>query len=159
MRKLKVVFCGLVLMGATHSARVLADDYQYLMVDYSSVEQSHPLSTLQKLTFSDGKMNVINADGTSSSYSLSTLEKLYFSATATAIASTASQAKGISYSPAEQCIVAAGLAGTQLKVYTAGGSIAKQAGLTSDSQHVSVADLPHGIYIVKVSSQTIKIAK
>ena len=115
MRKLKAVFCGLVLIGTAHSAKVLADDYQYLMVDYSSVEQSYPLSTLQKLTFSDGKMYLTNTDGTSSNYSLATLEKLYFSATATGIGSTASTAKGISYNKGGQCIVAAGPLGAKWK--------------------------------------------
>ena len=61
-----------------------AEDYKYLTVGYGSAEKSITLETIQKITFTDGKMVVTTSDGTQN-YPQSELQTIYFSETATGI--------------------------------------------------------------------------
>ena len=78
MKKLLIM----VLLAVGTAA--FADDYKYLTMGYNSVEKSIELSTIQKITFENGKVVVATSNG-NQTFALTEMEKMYFSEEATAI--------------------------------------------------------------------------
>lgn len=147
MRKLllSLVLC----VGLTASAGT----YNYLTIATTAVESSVALNQLKKITFEGNNLVVTTTDGTQSSFELATLNRLFFSDEPTAVRTV--RQEGLSYRNGR--IVANGQG--VLSVYNASGALIRQQAVGSSRSELNIATLPTGIYIVKLGSQTLKIAK
>lgn len=116
-----------------------ADDYPYLtFLDTNGTEQS-VVATGLVITFSDGQMNATDNNGKVTTISLSDLKKMYFSSATSAIDSTGTEEEAKD---------------SEVEVFTlAGNSLGKY----EDIRQAKTA-LQKGVYVVKRSHQTLKIA-
>ena len=76
MKKILALTAGLMLTAST----ALADDFNlyYIANDGTLASQKWEVSSLQKITFEEGKINVIATDGTTTVLSTSDIQKLVF---------------------------------------------------------------------------------
>lgn len=147
----KTILLGLLLAGSLTAS---ADDYQYLTAAYAGVEQSVELATIQKITFENSNVVIYTTDGTLT-FAQSDMERIFFAATPTAIDALPSESDAIRLEDGQLHVK--GLTG-RLYIYGVNGQLQHVAQLHGDAT-VSLAPLPHGVYIVKAGSQTIKIRK
>lgn len=155
------LFAGVLwlLLAAAVAQPVSADDYNYLTLQYEGVQQSVVLSTLKKITFSGGKMQVATANETLS-YDLNTMEKMFFSATATAVTTPSASRTELAYDRATQTVhVGEAGKGATLNVYFVNGSLALRAPVAAEGATVSLSALPKGLYVIKLNGQTLKIMR
>jgi hypothetical protein len=129
----------LFVLGLAGTLMAHADDYPYLtFLDTNGTEQSVAATGLV-ITFSDGQMNATDNNGKVTTISLSDLKKMYFSSTTSAIDSTETEEE---------------TKDSEVEVFTlAGNSLGKY----EDIRQAKTA-LQKGVYVVKRSHQTLKIA-
>lgn len=143
------------IFGAT----CLADDYSYLTIqqnDTGNTETSVVLSSLSKITFSNGSMNLYNTSGTSmGTYSLSALNMMFFSSTATGIQSAA--ADGFSAALQGGVLKISSPAASKINLYMASGALVKSISSSAAETEIYMSSLPKGIYLLKVNNQVKKI--
>lgn len=117
-------------------AHAHAGDYDYLTFQTSDgTLQSFAVSNL-KITVSSGTLVVHNST-TSQTFTLSNLSKMYFSATTTGI-------QNVNTETADACV----------QVYSSTGVLVGKYSSADEAK----TQLQHGVYVVKNSSQTYKIA-
>ena len=129
----------LFLLGLTGIVMAHADDYQYLtFLNNNGTEQS-VVATELVITFSNGNMIATDNSGKVTTIALSDLNKMYFSASTTAIESTEAEDE---------------TKDSEVEVYSLTGTPVGKF----ENMKQAKATLQKGIYVVKSSSQTIKIA-
>ncbi|MBR0046312.1 MAG: hypothetical protein IJP75_05430 [Bacteroidaceae bacterium] len=76
MKKILALIAGLMLMAG----EALADDFNLYYITNEGIlaQQSWEVSSLQKITFENGQINVIATDGTTTVLSTSNIQKLIF---------------------------------------------------------------------------------
>lgn len=148
---IKRVFIALLMAICT--LHVMADDFS-LYVTTSGASSEYQLSSLQKITFSNGNVVLTTSSGKTVSFAISSISKMYFGATSTAIQQLAADSQ-------------ATWDGTSL-VFDSGRGIVniyRPSGLLVASQTIdggatiSLADLPRGVYIVRIDGKSFKISK
>ena len=134
---MKKVF--LFVLGLAGTLMAHADDYPYLtFLDTNGTEQS-VVATGLVITFSDGQMNATDNNGKVTTISLSDLKKMYFSSATSAIDSTGTEEEAKD---------------SEVEVFTLAGN---SRGKYEDIRQAKTA-LQKGVYVVKRSNQTLKIA-
>lgn len=134
---MKKVF--LFVLGLAGTLMAHADDYPYLtFLDTNGTEQS-VVATGLVITFSDGQMNAADNNGKVTTISLSDLKKMYFSSATSAIDSTGTEEEAKD---------------SEVEVFTLEGT---SLGKYEDIRQATTA-LQKGVYVVKRSHQTLKIA-
>lgn len=156
MKKRFFLFCvSLLVMGGTS----WADDYSYLTIQQNNAgnsETSVVLSSLSKITFNNGSMQLYNATGTSlGTYSLSDLNMMYFSATATAIQSVNTNQSSSVFSNGVLKIDAT--SGSKISLYQTSGTMVKSFSSAAEESEINMGSLPKGVYLLKVNDKVTKI--
>lgn len=149
----RIILATLLVAGACHSAK--ADDYQYLTVAHSSVEQSIELASIQKITFNT-KANqiVVTTTEGETTFPISEMEKMYFSATPTAIKALPNESECLQMTGNQLNVKGNGM----LRIYSSNGALQRMAKVEGDT-HVDMSNLPKGVYIISLGNQVIKIQK
>ncbi|MCR4995441.1 MAG: T9SS type A sorting domain-containing protein [Bacteroidales bacterium] len=147
MKRLLVSIALLAGIVAAH-----ADSYNYLNLTSSSSIQSVALTSVKKITFENGNAVVTTTDGTTLSAALSTLTSLTFTDTATGVREVNG---GKSLQLQSGRIVANGSG--WLRVYNTNGQLVRQQQVSSTRAELNLDGLPHGLYIAKLGSQTLKV--
>lgn len=136
-----------------------ADDYSYLTVqqnDEGYTESSVALSSLSKITFSDGAMQLYDASGTSlGNYTLSALNKMFFSATATDIQTT--DADKLSFAFSGDVLKVDAAAGSRISLFRTSGTLVKSFTAAADESEVNMSTLSKGVYLLKVNDKVGKV--
>lgn len=142
-------------MIAASATTMMADgnDYSYLTIQAGSNEQSIELATIQKITFEQDNVLVTTTEGTVT-FAQSEVQKLFFSATPSAIKSMSGKAKGLVVSSNTLTANGNGL----LYIYNASGMLQHMA-MVQGKARISLSNLPKGIYIICLGSETIKVTR
>ena len=148
--KTKNLFAALLLMACT---TMQADNYKYLTISYSGVEQSISLPIVQKITFEDGYVVVTTSEG-NYSYPISVMERITFTESADAIKALPEQTEEMTYENGTLAIKGNGL----MSVYNTSGALISVANIKEDA-NISLDKLPTGVYIVRMGDKAIKIKK
>lgn len=112
-------------------------------------QSSYALAAIRQITFTDDGMTVEAADQ-QYTFAYQDVSAMRFSQETTGISQILSPARSISYADGTLY----GATGTPLTVYDLSGHQVA-AGLSS----VSVSHLPHGVYLVKTTSETLKFVR
>lgn len=149
----RTLFSILLMVAAMGTA--FADDYTYLTVTSTSVEQSFQVDQLRRITFEDGNMVVATIDGNSESIALETLNRLMFTATPTAIRNLSTEScKSLQLQSDRVVVNGKGL----LKLYNTNGQLVRQTLVNGSTAELSLDGLPRGIYIARIGTQSLKLA-
>ena len=96
MKRSFTLFAGLFFLFYFQTIGAQISEFNSLNVVNSNSSENHPLSSLRKITFNDGKMQIHN-DNNFVDYELSTLQKLLFVSTSTGIDPTSNDDYEIYY--------------------------------------------------------------
>lgn len=130
----------------------------------TGTEYSKSLSTVQKLTFSNGNVLVHLKTNPTETYPMSTVQKIYFQNVKTDL-------NDVFASPAERLniypnpvdnvlfIQNAPTSATSLKIYRLDGALLLNETVSTDIPSVNVANLPSGMYLIKMNNQVSKFVK
>lgn len=159
MKKILILFViGVAYLTSSNALHAQSQDMTYLNVVTGDASESYLISSLQKITFQDGKMQVFSTDVTSD-YTLSSLEKLYFSASGTGILSSLAGNERIYYDSISECIYMENTDASQITIYDLNGVVVKKISASKNQNVVSLADLSKRGYLVRVNNTVIKILK
>lgn len=129
----------LFVLGLAGTLMVHADDYPYLTFMNTNGTEQSVVATGLIITFSDGQMIATDNSGKVTTISLSDLNKMYFSSGTSAIENTETEEE---------------TKDSEVEVFTLEGT---SLGKYEDIQQATTA-LQKGVYVVKRSHQTLKIA-
>ena len=157
-----------ILCCAFLSATLLlnaASSVQSLVVQTKNgSETAITLSTVQRITFSDGNLLVSKKDGTQSSFTTANVQNFLFGLrTVSAISETSSVSNELTVypNPAVDVLFVKGLSSNKgLIVYNLiGVAQAVPSTLLADGLQLNVSALPQGVYLIQVNNKTIKFQK
>lgn len=149
---MKRLFLSIFML--TSAVFMMAEDYKYLNVVSSGAEESITLSTVQKITFTDTQVVVHTAEG-ELTFPLADMEKMTFTANANTIDLLPLQSETLQFQQGQ--LITSGK-GT-LRIYNATGMLMQIANINQDKAIVNLDNLPSGMYIANMGSQTIKLSK
>lgn len=153
---------GLLLLGAVGvcSPTLRAQSYDYLTFAYGGVEKSFSMSSLKKLTFTDGQVVAVTAEG-EVSMPQHVMERMFFSATPTNIRpAVAGDNTALAYDALSGCLrINGGTAAQSLRIFTVNGMLVRELTVAAGGDNVSLTGLPKGIYIAKLNDITLKFSK
>ena len=132
---------------------------QWLVVEKEASEPvSMSLTELKQITFSGTTVNVELTDGTKSSTGMSDIYVITFGDYTTIGQIRPEGGEHVAYISSDE-IAIDGKAGSHVTIYNATGTQVLNTCLSADYGHISIANLPKGIYIVKCNERTAKIVK
>jgi hypothetical protein len=152
-----ILLCGSLLS--------MAGDVQSLVVQTKSgSESAHPLSGVQRITFSGTSMNVVKKDATQTDYTTANVQKLLFglrSTTDLAPAPLSESSLSVYPNPATNLLFVKGVkAASSVVVYNISGvAQTVSSNYLNDGLQLNVSALPQGLYILQVNNQTVKFQK
>ena len=158
MKRSFTLFAGLFFLFYFQTIGAQTSEFNSLNVVNSNSSENHPLSSLRKITFNDGKMQIHN-DNNFVDYELSTLQKLLFVSTSTGIDPTSNDDCEIYYDITTESIYLQGDANINVLVCDLGGRIVKTASFDKVSNSISLAELPKGIYVIIANNKVAKILR
>jgi hypothetical protein len=151
----------LLIVFLTGSYAVQAQSLVIKLQDGS--EKTELLTSIQKLSFVNGELNVSLKAGINEQFNLSDIQQAHFE-NVTAIqepeVSTANRLK-VYPNPASQEISIQNIPGgaTTIFFYRMDGKLVKQIFSSSDSETINISDFKGGFYLLKAGNQTIKFIK
>ena len=132
---------------------------QHMLIEKSgSNNEIVSLEKLKQITFSGTTVNVELTDGTKSSTGMSAIDVITFG-DYTAIRQTKPEGGELAAYISSDEIAIDGKAGSHVTIYNVTGTQVLNTCLRADYGHISIANLPKGIYIVKCDERTAKIVK
>ena len=147
-RFLSVAFAALLALSLT------AEDFNLYIVDNTSAKATYAVSDLQKITFESGNVVVTTTTGTTASVAISDIAKMYFNTeTAEGIGSVAQASVTFN----GQVLSFSGTA-DKVDIYTVSGALVA-SGRQLDGSAISLADMPDGVYVVRIDGQSFKVIK
>lgn len=131
-----------------------------LVLNFSNGEtKSINLQEIKNITLANGSLAVNSFDGTSETASFTSLAKVTFSGNFSAISDIEVGTNSPAVSLQGDALEISGLSGTQsVDVFSTVGMRVISTEIT-DNGSLSVAELPSGVYIVNIESQTFKFIK
>lgn len=150
----KCFFAALLFMA---SSAVMADDYNFLTVEYGADGVSSvSLPTIQKIYFSEGNCVVATTDGKTYTYPISEMKKITFTAEdiETAIKTMPEEAENLKFQDGKLNVKGSGF----IHIYNAKGMLVNMAHI-NENACINLDNLPHGIYIVNMGDKSIKVSK
>lgn len=149
------LFCLLIMAGIVSRA----DDYSYLTIQKNNTgndESSVALSSLSKITFSNGAMSLYDASGNRLGiYTLSDLNLMYFSNSATAVESLSVNSESVVLQNGILKINSS--AGSKISLFQSSGALVKSLSASDAESEINMSSLPKGIYLLKVNDQVTKV--
>ncbi len=133
---------------------------KHLVLNFSNGEtKSINLQEIKNITLANGSLAVNSFDGTSETASFTSLAKITFSGNFSAISDIEAGTNNPAVSLQGDVLEISGLNGTQsVDVFSTAGMRVISTTIT-DNGSLSVSELPSGVYIVKIESQTFKFIK
>lgn len=130
----------------------------------TGTEYSKGLSTVQKLTFSNGTVLVHLKSNPTETYPMSTVQKIYFQNVKTDldnVFSSTSERLNIYPNPVDNVLFIqnAPTSATALKIYRLDGALLLNETVSNDTPSVNVSNLPSGMYLIKMNNQVSKFVK
>jgi hypothetical protein len=157
----KSIFSVLVLLGMIWVSPALSQ--KLVVKQFSGIENSELLGSIQKLTFSNNELNVDYYTGPDDVYILTEVQKLYFDLTVSVDENALKGRKGFSVypNPAREEITVMGIpeSGAELCIYRMDGSRVYRKARAVVVETVDVSHLPAGLYLLNVSGSTLKFVK
>lgn len=135
MKPKTLLLAALLAATAAH-----ADDLSLYLEPTAGETTSYEVSTLQKMTFENGKVVLTKKDGTTSSTAIATLSRMYFNQTLTAINALIGQTP------------------TSYTLYNMNG-VRVGEGTATTAADIATGQLAHGVYIVSIKDQNFKIVR
>lgn len=146
----------ILLVGCTCAKA--QDTYGLFIEQNGSDAVQVALTSLQRITFNNGAMQVVQKDGTSTSYTINGISRLYFDVLNGIQDKIADSQSLVQYISSDQIRVNSE-AGSQVSLFRVDGSQVLQRRLSEDNGTVSISALPKGIYLLRVNGQAVKISK
>ena len=141
----------MAVITAFVSITAMADGEKGLYIIAGETD-TYPVSEIQKITFSDGNVVVEKTDGTKATTAMSSISRMYFGEIVTGI-------KNVEIEGGKWDGKSITVKGSQnVKIYHSSGSLVFN-GQFRDGETVSMEELPRGVYVVEVGSNSFKIAK
>lgn len=151
---MKKILLGLMTLFSTVA---LADDFHLYVVDATNNKTSYNVNDIQKITFSDGNIVIDTNNGSTSHYAISTLQQFYLDTpTADGIESNLTDATAYPVWANQQITIQGTFARAEL--YNANGMTLGQLHAGQPATF-DTADLPAGIYLVRIDGKSYKIMK
>jgi len=120
------------------------------------------LSSLNKVTFSAGNMNVIKKDASANSYAISTIRNLNFGVYSGVFDVSENQST-LSVYPVPACdfinIKNAPEGQLRVVIFSLDGTVLKNCVMSDSSQPIDISSLNRGLYLLRVNDKTIKFTK
>ena len=150
--KTKNILAALLLMVSTN---MMAENYNYLTISYSNTLDDIPLPTVQRISFEEGNVVVTTTEG-KETYPISLLSKITFTqkGESTDIEALPEGAENLTYKDGTLSVKGDGF----LCIYNAAGALVSIANV-KEGANVSLANLPAGVYIVRMGDTIIKLRK
>ena len=132
---------------------------QHMLIEKSgSNNEIVSLENLKQITFSGTTVNVEFTDGTKSSTEMSAIDAITFG-DYTAIGPIRPEEGELAAYITSDEIAIDGKAGSHVTIYNVTGTQVRSTRINADYGHISIANLPKGIYIIKCNERTAKIVK
>jgi hypothetical protein len=130
---------------------------------HDGTESTDLLSTIQKLSFSDGNLILDYRSGSNQTFGLATIQKLYFD-TQTSIAeysSDRSSSLSVFPNPVEDFITVQNLPGiaTPVFIYSSDGRLLLREEISSGKGTFDISNFHSGLYLLVANGQTVKFIK
>lgn len=120
------------------------------------------LSSLNKVTFSAGNMNVINKDASANSYVISTIRNMNFGVYS-GVYDVSENQSTLSVYPVPACdfinIKNAPEGQLRVVIFSLEGTVLKNCVMSDSSQPIDISSLNRGLYLLRVNDKTIKFTK
>jgi hypothetical protein len=159
--KPKMLFLILFLFFRIGVSEVNAQNLTIRLND--GTESSDLLSTIQKLSFSDGNLVLAYKSGSSEIYGLSTVQKLYFDNQTFIAEYTSNGVSRITVypNPVDNVITLQNIpeGNTQVLIYSIDGELLVKTQISSDKESIDVANLQSGFYLLIANDQAVKFMK
>ena len=151
---MKKTFTAILLAAAAASPSMA----QQMLIDRGGVENEIiELNSLKEITFNGPSVNVEQIDGTTSGTPMADISRIYFGDFST-IEDLKKNEDLIEQLPGEKIAINCP-AGTVVTIYSITGSLVLSTRIETEGGHISVANIPQGIYIVKANDRTAKFVR
>ena len=131
---------------------------QQIFIEKSGNTETIEFSKLDKITFNNTTVNISQTDGTTTSADMKDIERIHFS-NYSSIDEIGVQKENIFNYISNDCIAINCNAGDILRIYNIIGNQLMCVRQKSANGIISIANLPQGIYIIKINDQTAKFVK
>lgn len=144
---------------AIFAALCLQGNAQNLIVaEAEGTESVFSLDNLQRITFANGNIQIVQTNGTTTPFSIALINKLFFGEPTQIEKVLMNSNELVQYSTSDEIQVNC-KAGETITLYGIGGNIILTQRQSADGGAISIAQLPKGIYLLRVNNQTVKISK
>lgn len=146
---------GLALLAAGFVATAQAD---LVVLERSGAARSFVTTEVRRITFDSGRMCVQSNDGTTHSWEVSAVRKCYFG-TAPEVPTPVGSARAASWKVCGQHLLVSADSEAVLTVHNTEGRLLLMRHVPVGMSAVSLADLPVGVYVVRMNGETLKLMK
>ena len=155
MKKTPLLFWVICVLNAIQIACAQSADLNSLSIISHDNNENHDLSSLRKITFLDSKMQVVSNDNTKT-YDLASLDKMLFTANPTGLESSQLCKDKFYYDSSSKLLYLTDDSVQVILICELSGRLIKTVSSIVDNI-AWLNELLHGIYVIKVDNQTIKI--
>ena len=149
MKLFRIIIVAAMMAFTTQA---VADNYAYLTIGQTDGVANFKVSQISKITFDTSNMVLHLSDGTTQQLPLVSLSKMFFSDSAQGIATISAASDKISFDGGQLRLEIG--AGEQAVIYNMKGQPLFTA---KTSTEYNLNQLPKGVYIVRIGSQTKKV--
>ena len=131
---------------------------QQILIEKGGNTETVEFENLDKITFNGTTVKILQTNGTETSASMGEIERIHFS-NYSSIDEIGVQKENIFNYISNDCIAINCNAGDIVRIYNIIGNQLMCVRQKSDNSIISIANLPQGIYIIKINDQTAKFVK
>ena len=131
---------------------------QQIFIDKADNTETVEFNNLDKITFSGTTVKILQTNGTEISASMGEIERIHFS-NYSSIDEVGVRKENIFNYISNDCIEINSNAGDIVRIYNIIGNQLMCVRQKSANSIISIANLPQGIYIIKINDQTAKFVK
>ena len=131
---------------------------QQILIEKGGNTETVEFENLDKITFNGTTVKILRTNGTETSASMGEIERIHFS-NYSSIDEIGVQKENIFYYISNDCIEINSNAGDIVRIYNIIGNQLMCVRQKSANSIISIANLPQGIYIIKINDQTAKFVK
>ena len=131
---------------------------QQILIEKGGNIETVEFENLDKITFNGTTVKILQTNGTETSASMGEIERIHFS-NYSSIDEIGVQKENIFNYISNDCIAINCNAGDIVRIYNIIGNQLMCVRQKSANSIISIADLPQGIYIIKINDQTAKFVK
>ena len=152
MKKLFVLFTLMVAMLPLSAQHIIVQKTE-------NASQAVELQKFSRMTFSGTSVNIVQTDGVVATADMSEITRIYFGEyTGIAKVDFNNGKELVSYISSDEIAVNCAV-GEEISIYNVSGTMVLNVNQGSEGGSVSIANLPKGIYLLRVNRQTVKIIK